>query len=114
VIGMKTLPSDDSDSREFGIRKESTLASQSSISTERAKDQAIQIKLTLPNTNITFAHDMQGIDETLFTLSTTQKSVYQKKIKERSLFHCHTYTLVDADFFNAYASKWEEKLLLKP
>ncbi len=32
---------DDSDSSEFGIRKESTLASQSSISTERAKDQVI-------------------------------------------------------------------------
>jgi hypothetical protein len=61
---------------------------------------------------------MQGIDETLFNITVSSfinnTEICIPEIKERSLFHCHTYTLVDADFFNAYASKWEEKLLLKP
>ena len=44
---LREVGDDDSDLSELVIRKESTLASQSSLSTERAKDQVIQIKLGL-------------------------------------------------------------------
>jgi hypothetical protein len=87
---------DDSDLSELVIRKESTLASQSSIGTKRAKDQVIKMKLTLPNTNISFANEMQGIYEILFNstvssfINTTEICIPENK--ERSLFHCHTCT----------------------
>jgi hypothetical protein len=108
---------DDSDLSELIIRKESTLASQSSIGTKRVKDQVIKMKLTLPNTNIIVVNDLQGIDEALFKITVSSfinnTEICIPENKARSLFHCHTYTLVDADYFNANASKWE-KLLLKP
>ena len=60
---------DDSDSGEFLIWKGSTLASQSSMSTKRAKDQVITMKLRLPDTHITVVNTLQGIDEALFKIT---------------------------------------------
>lgn len=119
---MRELEKNDDESSngiELVIGKEaSTVASLSSHGTSRkVKERITKIKMTLPNTNITVVNDLQGVDEAIFKI-TISNFINQTEIclptkKSELLFHCHTYMLIHADYFNAYSIKWE-KLLLKP
>ncbi len=101
----------------LSLGRDSTCASQSSHGTRKVNERIIKMKMTIPNTNITVVNDLQGVDEALFKITISSfinnTEVCLPEDKAKMLFHSHTYSLIDADYFNAHSVKWE-KLLLKP
>jgi vacuolar protein sorting-associated protein 13A/C len=72
-----------------------------------------QIKLTMPQTRITFINDLQGLDEALFRVSVTNFVAGGELVSPKTLFDFHCNTSILADYFDNSVNLWS-RLLIKP
>ena len=72
-----------------------------------------QIKITMPQTRITFINDLQGLDEALFRVSVTNFVAGGELVSPKTLFDFHCNTSILADYFDNSVNLWS-RLLIKP
>ena len=72
-----------------------------------------QVKITMPQTRITFINDLQGLDEALFRVSVTNFVAGGELMSPKTLFDFHCNTSILADYFDNSVNLWS-RLLIKP
>lgn len=108
----------DSSDREAGYSRQSSgNTSQSSRVLKKTEKRVFQVKLTIPSSSLTVINDLQGVDEALFKIifssvvNNTELCLTSKS--EETVFHSHTYWVIDSDYFDSHSKRWE-KLLIHP
>jgi vacuolar protein sorting-associated protein 13A/C len=98
-------------------RQSSGNTSQSSRVVKQTDKRAFKIKLTIPFSSLTVINDLQGVDEALFKIifssvvNNTELCLSSKS--EETVFHSHTYWVIDSDYFDSHSKRWE-KLIIHP
>ncbi|KAL3923118.1 MAG: hypothetical protein SGILL_001838, partial [Bacillariaceae sp.] len=72
-----------------------------------------QIKITMPETKITFINDLQGLDEALFRVTVTNFMARGDLVSPKTLFDIDCTTSILADYFDSSVNLWS-RLLIKP
>lgn len=117
ALQEQSLDLDPSDHDATFSRHSSGNTSQSSRLVRQSEKRVFQVKLTIPSSSLTVINDLQGVDEALFKIifssvvNNTEICLTSKS--EETVFHSHTYWVIDSDYFDSHSKRWE-KLLIHP
>jgi hypothetical protein len=108
-------------SREVSSIDDSSIVTSTSGSAGAPRSTSIEVKLTMPETRVTFVNDLQGLDEALFRVTVLNFVAGGELVNvegtqnaaPQPAFDFHMNTSILADYFDSSLNLWNE-LLTKP